>query len=69
MVDLTKQEKVAIREAVKPVAKIMEEIGWQKRLCDLSEAQVLTLIDVAVGGFQDAMHATASGRADAEVPF
>ena len=68
MVDLTGQEKAAIRAAMKPVAEIMEEIGWQTRLSDLSEAQVLTLIEVAVGGFQNAMHATADA-ADAEVPF
>ncbi len=53
---------------MKPVAEIMEEIGWQTRLIDLTEAQVLTLIEVAVGGFQDAMHATAR-TAEAEVPF
>ncbi len=68
MVDLTEQEKAAIRTAMKPVAEIMEEIGWQARLSDLSEAQVLTLIEVAVGGFQDAMHAMAE-NADQEVPF
>ena len=47
MVDLTEQEKAAIRAAMKPVAEIMEEIGWQARFSDLSEAQVLTLIEVA----------------------
>ena len=68
MVDLTEQEKAAIRAAMKPVAEIMEEIGWQMRLSDLSEAQVLTLIEVAVGGFQNEMHATAEA-ADGKVPF
>ena len=68
MVDLTEHEKAAIRAAMKPLAEIMEEIGWQARLSDLSEAQVLTLIEVAVGGFQDAMHGIAAS-ADAEVPF
>ena len=68
MVDLTEQEKTAIRAAMKPVAEIMEEIGWQTRLIDLTEAQVLTLIEVAVGGFQDAMLATAKGD-DTEIPF
>ena len=68
MVDLTEQEKAAIRAAMKPVAEIMEEIGWQTRLIDLTEAQVLTLIEVAVGGFQDVMLATAKGD-DTEIPF
>ena len=68
MVDLTEQEQAAIRAAMKPVAEIMEEIGWEVRLIDLSEAQVCTIIEVAVGGFQDAMRATAQS-ADVEVPF
>ena len=68
MVDLTEQEQAAIRAAMKPLAEIMEEIGWQTRLIDLTEAQVLTLIEVAVGGFQDAMHATAEADGS-EIPF
>ena len=36
MVDLTEQEKAAIRAAMKPVAEIMEEIGWETRLIDLT---------------------------------
>jgi hypothetical protein len=55
MVDLTEQEMAAIRAALAPVTEIMEEIGWATRLADLSEAQALTLIEAAVGGFQEAM--------------
>ena len=68
MVDLTEQERAAIAATMKPVGEIMEEIGWDTRLIDLSEAQVLTLIEVAVGGFQDAMHATAQIQ-ESEIPF
>ena len=68
VVDLTEQEQAAIRAAMKPVAEILAEIGWTVRLNELSEAQVLTLIEVAVGGFQDAMHRTA-GIDDRDVPF
>ena len=68
MVDLTEQEQAAIRSAMKMAAETMEEIGWETRLIDLTEAQVLTLIEVAVGGFQDAMHAMAEST-EAEVPF
>lgn len=67
MVDLTEQEKAAIRAAMKPVAELMEEIGWDKRLADLTEAQVLTLIEGAVEGFQDAMRAVVADSP--EVPF
>ena len=71
MVDLTEQEQAAIRTAVKRVAEIMEEIGWQTRLIDLTEPQVLTLIEVTVGGFQDAMADIAAAQPDRlpEVPF
>ncbi len=71
MVDPTLAEQAAIRSAMKPVAEIMEEIGWQTRLADLSEQQVLTLIEVTVTGFQDALreYAAANRAADPEVPF
>ncbi len=71
MVDLTEQEQSAIRAAVKRVAEIMEEIGWQTRLIDLTEPQVLTLIEVTVGGFQDAMADIAAAQPDPsqEIPF
>ena len=69
MVDLTEQEQAAIRATVKLVAEIMEEIGWQTRLIDLTEQQVLTLIEVAIGGFQDAMRDIAAATPSPEVPF
>lgn len=68
MVDLSEQERAALRAAMKPVAEVMAEIGWTTKLNALTEAQVLTLIEVAVGGFQDAMRATA-GIAPEEIPF
>lgn len=67
MVDLTDHERAAVRATLKPVAEAMEEIGWQTRLADLTEPQALTLIEVAVGGFQDAMRAMAGDGT--EVPF
>ena len=67
MVDLTDQEHAAIRHAMKMVAEVMEEIGWETRLIDLCEQQVLTLIEVALGGFQEAMRKIAI--ADPEIPF
>ncbi len=67
MIDLTEEERMAILAAMKPVAEIMEEIGWETRLTDLSEPQVLTLIEVAVGGFQDAMRDVAATAPEA--PF
>jgi deoxyribodipyrimidine photolyase-like uncharacterized protein len=69
MVDLTEQEKAAMRAAMRRVAETMAEIGWDTRFQELSEAQVLTLIEVAVGGFQEAMQAIARQDMAAVVPF
>ncbi len=71
MIDPTLTEQAAIRSTMKPVAEIMEEIGWQTRLADLSETQVLILIDVTVTSFQNALRecAAASRADDLEVPF
>jgi hypothetical protein len=68
MVDLTEQEQAAIRVAMKLVSEIMEEIGWETRLIDLTEAQALTLIEAAIGGFQDAMRDMAKTN-DTGIPF
>ena len=69
VIDLRDQEQAAIRAAMKPVAELMEEIGWETRLAGLTEEQVLALIEVAIGGFQDAMHETAAADIDSEIPF
>ena len=68
VIDLTDQEQAAIRATMKPVADLMEEIGWSTPLSALTEAHVLALIEVAVGGFQDAMHEAAAAD-DTEIPF
>lgn len=69
MVDLTEQEHAAIRAAMRPLGEYLGEIGWDKRFQDLTEAQVLTLIEIVVSGFQDAMHRLAKASASSEVPF
>ena len=70
MVDLTEEEKSALHYAMKMAAEVMEDIGWNTRLSDLSEQQVLTLMEVAVGGFQDAMRdIAAANKQSPEVPF
>ena len=70
MVDLTGEEKAAIRKALERVVETLQEIGWGTRLESFTEPQVLTLIEVAVGGFQDAMRdIAAANRKSPEVPF
>lgn len=68
MVDLSEQERTALRAAMRAMAEVMAEIGWATPLNALSEQQVLTLAEVAVGAFQDAMRASASPSSP-EVPF
>jgi hypothetical protein len=68
MVDLTEQERAAMRAAMRAMAEVMAEIGWTTPLNALSEQQVLTLAEVAVGAFQGAMRASASPSTP-EVPF
>jgi hypothetical protein len=50
VVDLTEQERAAMRAALRPVAELMEEI------------------EAAIGGFQEAMAASAA-QASTEIPF
>ena len=68
MVDLSEQERAALRAAMRAMAEVMAEIGWATPLNALSEHQVLTLAEVTVGAFQEAMRASVS-PASPEVPF
>lgn len=68
MVDLTEQERAALRAAMRAMAEVMAEIGWTTPLNALSEPQVLTLAEVIIGAFQDAMRASASPSTP-EIPF
>lgn len=58
-----------MRAALRPLGEVLGEIGWQTRLQDLSEPQVLTVIEVAVGAFQEAMQAIARQHLAQEIPF
>ena len=69
MVDLTEQEQAAMRAAMRGVAESMGEIGWTMRFQDLTGPQVLTLIKVAVGAFQEAMQAIARCQTIEEPPL
>ena len=68
MVDLTEHERAALRAAMRAMAEVMAEIGWTTALNALSEQQVLTLAEVAVGAFQDAMRPSCPSTSP-EVPF
>jgi len=68
MVDLNELEQAAIRQTMRAMAEVMGEIGWSTQLNALSEAQVASLAEVAVGAFQEAMRASTTSK-DPEVPF
>jgi hypothetical protein len=68
MVDLTEQERAALRAAMRAMAEVMAEIGWSTPLNALSEQQVLTLAEAAIGAFQDAMRPSCPSTSP-EVPF
>lgn len=66
MIDPDPHEREGISAGLRNVAEVMAEVGWTTRLCDLTEAQARTIVEVAVGGFFEiARNASAS----AGVPF
>ena len=68
MVDLTEEERAAIAATMQRVALLMEEIGWQTQLADLTEPQVRALIEEAVECFREAMADIAKSQSQ-EIPF
>jgi len=68
MVDLTEEERAAITATMQRIALLMEEIGWQTELANLTEPQVRALIEEAVEGFREAMADIAKSQSQ-EIPF
>ena len=68
MVDLTEEERAAVTATMQRIALLMEEIGWQTPLADLTEQQVRALIEEAVEGFREAMADIAKSE-PSEIPF
>lgn len=52
MIDRTEREQRAIRNGMKFAAEICAEIGFEKKLSELTEDQMLALVEAAVDGFQ-----------------
>ncbi|PHQ98011.1 MAG: hypothetical protein COB39_09490 [Marinosulfonomonas sp.] len=68
MVDLTEEERAAVTATMQRIALLMDEIGWQSKLADLTELQVRALIEEAVEGFREAMADIAKSQSQ-EIPF
>ena len=66
MVDPDQREREGLSAGLKNVAEAMAEMGWNTRLCDLTEAQARTIVEVAVGGFFEVMRKI---EQSAGVPF
>ena len=62
----TEEERLAIALVMKRLGQTMDAIGWQKRLCDLSETDVTALIEEVLEGYGAEMSRIA---ATPEVPF
>lgn len=66
MIGMTEEERRAIALVMKCLGQTMEDIGWQKRLCDLSETDVTALIEEILEGYGAEMARIAKSQ---EVPF
>ena len=68
MVDPDERERTALQAGLRLMAEIMAEIGWARRLNELTETGAQRLAEAAVDGFRDVMRESAPGP-EAEVPF
>lgn len=66
MQGMTEEEHLAIALVMKRLGQTMEAIGWQKRLCDLTQADVTALIAEILEGYGAEMSRLAK---NGEVPF
>lgn len=66
MQGMTEEERLAITRVMKRLGATMDAIGWQKRLCDLTQTDVTALIAEVLEGYGEEMSRLAS---EAEVPF
>ena len=71
MIDPTPQETAAMQAAIHPMADyIGAEIGFDKPLRDYTSPQILTLIEVIVTAYHDALSASAHAQwPDATIPY
>ena len=62
----TEEERLAIALVMKRLGQTIELIGWQKRLCDLTETDVTALIEEILEGYGAEMSRIAKAQG---VPF
>ncbi|MFU8778219.1 MAG: DUF6511 domain-containing protein [Roseovarius sp.] len=66
MIGMSEEERLAVALVMKRLGQTMDEIGWQKRLCDLSETDVTALIEEVLEGYGTELSRIAKSQ---EVPF
>lgn len=66
MIGTTDEERLAIALVMKRLGQTMGAIGWQKRLCDLTETEVTAVIEEVLEGYGAEMSRIAK---PGEVPF
>ena len=55
MLDFTEEETMALPAVMRALAPVMEDIGWDRQLCQLSEHDMRHLIVVAIETFRQEM--------------
>lgn len=66
MIGITNEERLAIAIVLKRIGNMMESIGWDKRLCDLTEVEMTALIEEILEIYSTEMSRIAK---TVEVPF
>ena len=66
MIGITNEERLAIAMVLKRIGNMMELIGWDKRLCDLTEIEMTALIEEILEIYSAEMSRFAKTQ---EVPF
>ena len=68
MVDFTEEETMALPAVMRALGPVMESIGWERPLCQLTEQDMHRLIVTAIESFRIEMLEIAA-KFDSEVPF
>jgi hypothetical protein len=66
LIGTTDEERLAIALVMKRLGQTMDQIGWNKRLCDLNETEVTAMIEEVLEGYGAEMSRIAKSE---EAPF